>query len=278
LCAVAEHEDAAIVRAHDGRVLMLGDGTQKLGTTQEWTVCYAETWGAFKHATHPVIGNHEYNTPGGRPYWAYWGDAAGERGKGWYSVDYAGWHLIGLNSNCAGAFGDEDAEDDPVVGVEGAGNIDCAPDAEQLQWLRADLAATEAPCILAFWHHPIWHSGTVRTRTKYDGRMHEAWRMLAEAGATLVLNGHIHIYERFPPRDGEGHPDPHGITSIIVGTGGFSHHPIRHPHPDSLVRNDDTFGVLQLTLGDGEYAWEFLPVAGSGFHDRGHGTCAPRGG
>jgi alkaline phosphatase len=267
-----DSETAQIAANHAGAVLMLGDGTQKNGTTREWEVCYDQTWGPFKASTHPAIGNHEYNSPGGTPYWDYWGRAAGERGKGWYSFDHAGWHIIALNSNCRGGLVDERVK----LGAEGAGNIDCTADSEQMQWLRDDLAATQATCILAFWHHPIWHSKTEQTPFEYDGRMLEAWRALSEAGATLVLNGHIHIYERFPAHDAEGHPDPNGITSITVGTGGFSHHPIVKDHPDSVIRNDDTFGVLALTLGDGEYAWEFLPVAGMTFRDSGRGTCARR--
>jgi hypothetical protein len=263
-------ETAKIAESHKGDILMLGDGTQKNGTTREWEVCYDQTWGPFKASTHPAIGNHEYNSPGGTPYWDYWGSAAGERSKGWYSFDHAGWHVIALNSNCIGGRVDERDK----LGAERAGYIDCEVDSEQMQWLRDDLAATDAACILAFWHHPIWHSKTQQSPFEYDGRMLEAWGALAEAGATLVLNGHIHIYERFPARDAEGHPDSNGITAITVGTGGFSHHPIVKKHPDSVTRNDDTFGVLALTLSDGEFAWEFLPIAGMTFTDSGRGTCA----
>ena len=34
-------------------------------------------------------------------------------------------------------------------------------------------------------------------------------------------------------------------------------------HPNSEVRNDDTFGVLKVTLRNGSYDWEFLPEAGN---------------
>ena len=32
-------------------------------------------------------------------------------------------------------------------------------------------------------------------------------------------------------------------------------------------------GVLKLALGDGTYAWQFIPVAGQTATDSGSGTC-----
>jgi hypothetical protein len=43
--------------------------------------------------------------------------------------------------------------------------------------------------------------------------------------------------------------------------------------PNSEVRNDDTFGVLKLTLRNGSYDWEFVPEAGKTFTDLGSRTC-----
>jgi hypothetical protein len=37
--------------------------------------------------------------------------------------------------------------------------------------------------------------------------------------------------------------------------------------------NDDTFGVLKLTLRNGSYDWEFVPEAGKTFTDLGSRTC-----
>jgi len=39
------------------------------------------------------------------------------------------------------------------------------------------------------------------------------------------------------------------------------------------VRNASTFGVLKLTLGDGTYSWQFIPITGQSFTDSGSGTC-----
>src|SRR5207244_2766663 len=43
--------------------------------------------------------------------------------------------------------------------------------------------------------------------------------------------------------------------------------------PNSEVRNSGTFGVLNRTLGDGSYSWQFVPVAGKTFTDSGTTAC-----
>jgi hypothetical protein len=45
------------------------------------------------------------------------------------------------------------------------------------------------------------------------------------------------------------------------------------PIANSETTNDDTFGVLKLTLSPGAYTWEFVPVAGGSYRDAGAGTC-----
>src|SRR5256885_13420287 len=64
-----------------------------------------------------------------------------------------------------------------------------------------------------------------------------------------------------------------------VGGGGgavFSAHP---PVPNSEVLNDNTIGVLKLTLHTSGYTWKFLPIPGKTFTDEGSGSChgAPSG-
>jgi hypothetical protein len=39
------------------------------------------------------------------------------------------------------------------------------------------------------------------------------------------------------------------------------------------VYNDDTFGVLELTLHPKRYDWEFVPVRGETFSDSGVARC-----
>ena len=49
----------------------------------------------------------------------------------------------------------------------------------------------------------------------------------------------------------------------MAGTGGSNHTPWTVTQPNSLVRNNTTFGVLKLTLHAASYDWQFLPVSGT---------------
>src|SRR2546430_14491852 len=68
--------------------------------------------------------------------------------------------------------------------------------------------------------------------------------------------------------------DAAGIREINVGTGGESMDEVTTVaiHPNSEVRGF-TYGVLKVTLEDGGYAWQFVPVAGETFTDSGQGSC-----
>jgi 3',5'-cyclic AMP phosphodiesterase CpdA len=212
-------------------VLTLGDHTYPVGAAREFAECYGPTWGRFRERTWPSPGNHEYATPGAAPYFAYFGARAG---RGYYSLRLGGWLLLSLNSNLRGA-----------------------EHAAQLDWLRAELAAQPARCTLAFWHHPLYTSGGHRG----PGRMQDAWRILYDAGAELVLSGHDHDYERFAPQDADGRRDPaRGIRQFVVGTGGAFATPFLKRTPHSEVRDASHDGVLELRLLDGGYAWRFLPA------------------
>lgn len=233
-----------------GTVATLGDTVYGTGSPAEFAACYDPTWGRQKHRTRPAIGNHDYGTPGAAGFYDYFGSAAGPRGRGWYSYDLGAWHVVALNSNCE--------------------VVSCAAGGPQERWLRADLAAHPGACTLAYWHHPRFSSGPHGPTPAVA----PLWSALAEAGTDVVLSGHDHDYERFAPLDPAGSPDPvGGIRSFVVGTGGRSHYPILRPLPGSQATNDDTFGVLVLTLGRRGYTWHFVAQAGRTFTDTGSDTC-----
>src|SRR5213080_2616520 len=94
-----------------------------------------------------------------------------------------------------------------------------------------------------------------------------------EANADLVLNGQQHQYERLALMTPDGVLDTlRGLRSIDVGTGGESTAMPVAIHPYSEVISD-AFGVLKLTLYADHYTWEFVPMPGETFTDRGSGTC-----
>jgi len=90
----------------------------------------------------------------------------------------------------------------------------------------------------------------------------------------VVLSGHEHNYERFAAQDPEGRADPQrGIREFVVGTGGKSHYPIVDPIANSELHNDESYGVLKLTLKPKSYEWQFVPVEGETFSDSGSAQC-----
>ncbi len=234
-----------------GTVYTLGDNVYDNGTATEFANCYEPSWGRHKARTRPAPGNHDYNTAGASGYYGYFGAAAGDPSKGYYSYDLGAWHVVVLNSNCA------------TVGGCGAGS-------PQEQWLRQDLAASAASCTLAYWHHPRFSSG------KHGGNAatEPFWQALYDHNADVVLSSHDHSYERFAPQTPTGAADPaRGIRQFVVGTGGRSHYSFGTIRANSEVRHSGTFGVLKLTLHASGYEWRFVPEAGKTFTDSGSGAC-----
>ncbi len=237
----------------DGRyraVLALGDLQYEEGTADAFVASYDPTWGRVKAITRPVPGNHEYETRGAAGYYAYFGPGAGDPTRGYYSFDVGAWHVIALNSNCSAVGG-------------------CSEDSPQERWLRADLASHSALCVLAFWHHPRFSSGSYGTDATYAA----FWQALYDAGADVVLVGHDHDYERFAPQTPAGDLDlERGIREFVVGTGGKSQRPFSTIRPNSQARAATTFGILELTLGASAYRWRYRPAVGS-FTDSGATRC-----
>ena len=91
---------ATLVDGLPGTIAALGDTVYEDGTPEEYANCYEPTWGRHKARTRPAVGNHEYGTPGASGYFSYFGAAAGEPGKGYYSYTLGAWHVVALNSNC----------------------------------------------------------------------------------------------------------------------------------------------------------------------------------
>jgi hypothetical protein len=243
-----EGEDTAELAAKlAAPIATVGDNAYPEGTASELDRCYAPTWGALKDRTHPVPGNHDYDASKAEPYYEYFGAAAGDPTKGWYSYDVGTWHVVALNSNCD--------------------NVDCG---EQTSWLEADLTAHPSACILAYWHHPRYTSGT----SGGDEAVGDFWKVLYDHRASLVFNGHDHLYERFAPMNPSGRADPdRGIREFIVGTGGATLGSVARVAPNSEVRNNRAYGLLELTLRPDGYDWRFLATDGDSFTDSGSDTC-----
>ena len=207
--------------------------------------CYGPTWGRHKQRTRPTPGNHEYHDGHATGYFTYFGAAAGDSTNGYYSYDLGSWHVVALNSN-----------------------IDVSDTSAQVGWLRADLAAHPTLCTVAYWHHAFLSSSSDATPA-----MAAVWKVLYSAGVEVAVTGHHHAYERFAPVDGNAALDKkRGIREFVVGTGGAMLDNFGHTARFSERRYNDNYGVLQLQLYPGHYAWQFVSVNGH-VRDRGRDRC-----
>ncbi|MDQ4035462.1 MAG: metallophosphoesterase, partial [Chloroflexota bacterium] len=244
--------DAVVEEHPEAIVFTTGDGAYQDGSEEEYHTCYGPSWGRHKDRTRPAVGNHDFKQRQASGYHAYYGDRGGEFDLYYYSYDINGWHIVVLNSECHRVGCDFDSDD-----------------GEQVEWLAADLAASDASCTIAMWHHPRWSSGRYSNDVDYD----RIWEVLYEHGVEIVLNGHEHLYERFEPMNPDGELDENrGIRQFIVGTGGGNLRDFENIQPNSAARGVD-HGVLRLDLRQTSYDWEFMPVAGGTFTDAGSGRC-----
>lgn len=246
----------------EGIVMPLGDNAYTSGTATEFANCFDPAWGRQKARIRPVAGNHDYYNPGATKnadgYFGYFGAVAGDRAKGYYDFVLGDWLVIVLNT-----------------GTESATFIEAG--SPQEQWLRAELASHTQACVVALFHHPQFSTVTGRPFVRPETT--PLWNALYEYGADLVLNGHDHTFQRYAPMKPDGTLDAaHGIRQITVGTGGGEGlYGFGPSVPQLEVRNNDTFGVLKLTLKTGGYDWRFMPAAGEGsFTDSGSGSCHGR--
>jgi acid phosphatase type 7 len=246
-------------------VLPLGDVQYECGQASAYQSVYDPTWGRVKARSHPAAGDNEYesdtcSTPGASGYFTYFGGAASpdqlgclSACRGYYSYDLGSWHVVVLNTNCS----------EPGVGG-------CGSTSPQGRWLAADLAAHPNQCILAYWHLPRWNEsgGTSSTSSYFVSALYNA-------GAEVILSGNNHFYARSAPQNPSGAADPaNGIRQFIVGTGGKSLHGLsRNPDPQVEARQDNTYGILELTLHPASYSWRFVPEAGRTFTDSGTQSC-----
>jgi hypothetical protein len=230
-----------------GTVFTVGDNAYSSGTATEYSKCYQPTWGRHKANTRPIPGDRDYSTSGASGYFGYFGAAAGEVGKGYYSYDIGEWHVVMLNSA-----------------------ISTTATAPQTAWLKADLAANAGACVIAVWHQAMFSSSSSSVRTAVK----PLWEVLYQAGADVIVSAQYRNYERFAPQTPAGAADAaYGIRQFVVGTGGSGSQSFGTIRANSEARNAGTYGVLKLTLGSGNYEWEFVPVAGKTYTDRGTGTC-----
>jgi 3',5'-cyclic AMP phosphodiesterase CpdA len=121
---------------------------------------------------HTTPGEHDVTDGVGTEYFSRFGAAS--KGKGYYSFDHQGVHLVGLVNVMQFKAG----------GLASLGN-------DQLAWLKDDLAGRPAsqPIVL-FAHMPMW---SIYDPWGWGSSDHDQlMALIARFGSVTVLNGHIH--------------------------------------------------------------------------------------
>jgi uncharacterized protein (TIGR03382 family) len=229
--------------------LMLGDNAYSSGTEAEFQnnlfVPMAPLLSQVPSFATP--GNHEYVTHQAQPYFDnLYLPTSPSGGERYYSFDWGHVHFVSLDSNCA-------------IGLASADRCTLAA---QKKWVEQDLAASDAPWKVVFFHHPPWSSGEHGSQPL----MHREFTPLFERyGVDLVLTGHDHHYERTYPMKGHAvAPSSESVpTYLVVGGGGASLRPFETRKPSwTVVRNDRDHGYLDVKVEGGTLTAQALTSSG----------------
>jgi tartrate-resistant acid phosphatase type 5 len=182
--------------------------------------------GADENRFFPSLGNHDWNAPGLSPYLDYFTLPGNER---YYEFRRGVVHFFSVDS--------DSREPDGVS----RGSLQAA-------WLRDALAASEAPWKVVYMHHPPFSSAS-------HGSIDWMKWPFAEWGATAVLAGHDHVYERIV-RDG-----------IVYFTNGLGGNPVRYnfkllPVQGSKVRFNDDYGAMFVVADEHQITFSFVTRTG----------------
>lgn len=228
-----------IASSNPNLFLYLGDVYEN-GSVAEfynWYGTQGTNFSQFRSITDPTVGNHEYLTQGAAGYFDYWNNISP-----YYSFNAGGWHFISLDSNTSYQPAD--------------------PKSAQYQWLQKDLAANSQTCTIAYYHQPLFNIGAEGPTQS----MADVWKLMAQYGVTIVLNGHDHDYQRWVPLDGDGQPSPTGITEFVVGSAGHGLQTISKTDNRVAYSNDSkpaAFGILLLQLNHSGVNFTYKSIDGS---------------
>ena len=180
--------------------------------------------GAEQNRFFPVLGNHDWMTDRARPYLDYFSLPGNEL---YYEFTWGPLHFFAL---------DGDPNNPDGVGSKSA----------QAEWLRGALAASTAPWKIVYVHQPPYSSGM-------HGSVEWMRWPFAEWGATAVLAGHDHTYERL---------SIDGLPYFVNGLGGGAIYGFNNVLDGSQVRYNDDYGAMRVTGSSNSLRFEFITRGG----------------
>ena len=185
----------------------------------------------------PTVGNHEYEEVAGgvnaSNYYNYFTLPDNEH---YYDYQMGSVHFFSIN------------------------NTQYEPDgykypSTQASWLQAGLAASDSAFNIVLAHYPPYSSGSIHGSQPSAQWPFEAW------GATAVISGHDHDYERILRDDnGDGQTMPY----FVAGLGGFGRYDFSTPVDGSQIRYNSDYGAMLIQASDATITFEFWSVANGG--------------
>lgn len=183
----------------------------------------------------PSVGNHDWRDGGGMPaYEAYFtlpgAGLASSNSSGnerYYDVRLGDLHLFIVDSDS--------------MEPDGRG-----PNSIQAQWLQTQLQQSDARWKLVVTHHPPYSSADAHGNTGALQWPFQSW------GATAVLSGHDHTYERLVKN---------GFPYFVNGLGGQILYGLGTLDPDSQVFYADDFGAMLVVVCSNSITFKFYSLS-----------------
>lgn len=242
--SVAEGQVAEMVKSWmPDAVLTTGDNNYPRGAAttidghigqyyQEYIGNYRGTFGpgAVSNRFFPSLGNHDWLALDAQPYLDYFelpgqGLENSSGNERYYDYRLGDAHFFAYDS--------DPHEPDGVK----EGSV-------QAEWLRTQLAASDADWKIVYFHHPPFSSGPHGSEANMQLPFQD-W------GADVVLSGHDHTYERVILD---------GFPYFVVGTGGAALYNFGEAICGSRSRYNEANGALRLTLDGDQALFEFLTI------------------
>jgi len=180
--------------------------------------------GATVNRFFPSLGNHDWGTAGARPYLDYFALPGNER---YYDFAWGPVHFFAIDSD----------------GHEPDGTTSTS---RQGVWLQSRLPAAAERWKLVYFHHPPYSSGEHGSSTGMRWPFQQ-W------GASAVLTGHDHLYERVLVG---------GFPYFVVGSGGKSLYGFKSPVAGSQVRFNSDYGAMLVTASEEKITFEYYTRTG----------------
>ncbi len=180
--------------------------------------------GADQNRFFPTLGNHDWMTSKAQPYLDYFELPGNER---YYDFVWGDIHFFALDA--------DSREPDGVSQIS-----------PQANWLQEHLAGSTSLWNVVYFHQPPYSSG-------YHGSVDWMRWPFAQWGASVVLSGHDHTYERL---------QIDGIPYFVDGLGGGPIYWFTGQLPGSQVQYNQDYGAMLVVADNQQMTFQFIDRKG----------------